>query len=404
MRYKLAPGVVSVERSFDVVIESCGAQPLSVSDVTFEGVPELYFESVIEPFVLPGSSTDPSDARPSQIVSLSFLSNEVGDYQGTLFITSNDPSQPELRIPISVQSRSLLAACPSARVVNESPLEITARDIILLDGSSSFNFNNDDEVLTYEWVVVERPAGSTAQVVERYFNPADTSDGGLSDDLSTPYGMFYADMVGEYIFRLVVTNNLNLRSPSDRCPQPEEETTIIVNSVPNEAIYVTLTWSTPGDEDLSDPINADVDLYFRHPRAERWATGFDIDLWTCNYANPNPDWGSVGPEGNPQLNNDLSSVNYESLLLSEPEFTDQISASSAYRIGVHYYASTSLLPDIGDFGPSNVIIKVYFREDLVGTFERELTSTGHFWEVADITWTQDEQSIEEVNAYYDMVP
>jgi hypothetical protein len=403
MRYELTFGVVSIERVFDVVIESCAAQSLIVSGVTLEGAPELYFESEIDPFMLPGASEDSPEVLPSRVVPLYFLPTEVGDYESTLLIMSDDPAQSELRIPINVQSRSVRDSCPSARISEQSPLDVTPLSLIILDGSASFGFDAEDEPLTYEWLVIQRPSGSVGQVIERPYNPAIIEDGGESDDISTPRAMFFLDLYGEYVFKLVVTNSLGLSSLSDRCPQPDEETTLTVNVTPSESIYVTLSWSTQGDEDPTDLNLADVDLYFRHPNADKWGESAP-DLWTCNYLNMNPDWGVIGPENDPHLHNNSPIANYERLFLKEPEFTHQTPMSSSYRVGVHYYSSMNSAGEQSDVGPLNATMRVYLGEEVIGTYQRELINPGDFWEVADITWTQDERSVTEVNTYFNMIP
>ena len=97
--------------------------------------------------------------------------------------------------------------------------------------------------VSYEWVVVSRPDGSTAQPVERFFNPP-TRDGGEADDQSTPTAQFFVDLAGEYVFNLVVTDDLGFSAPSNTCPQ--QEVAVVVNSLPDEDIHVELhldnTW------------------------------------------------------------------------------------------------------------------------------------------------------------------
>jgi len=68
-------------------------------------------------------------------------------------------------------------------------------DIVLLDGSASSDFNGDP--LTYNWVLTESPAGSTASLS----NPSAINPG------------FRADMTGRYSARLVVSDAIGTSLP-----------------------------------------------------------------------------------------------------------------------------------------------------------------------------------------------
>ena len=97
--------------------------------------------------------------------------------------------------------------CPVAQVdtseVNSFPL-----DILTLNGSLSSDPNDPNGVpVSYHWSVLQRPAGSTAQIVERLFDSNHPAEGGLEDDPTTPTAQFFVDLAGEYRIALTVTNS-----------------------------------------------------------------------------------------------------------------------------------------------------------------------------------------------------
>jgi hypothetical protein len=231
---------------------------------------------------------------------------------------------------------------------------------------SDLDQSTDVQSLRYEWTVVTRPQRSTAQVVERHFNSLRPSDGGEDDDSSTPAASFFVDLVGEYIFTLVISDENGSPLSNDPCTQ--QERTLVINSITEHDIYLELTWTTEGDPNETDTEGTDVDLHFRSPKSQRWR-----ELpYDCYYQNPNPDWGPVGPIGDPSLElDDVNGAGPEIISLDDPEFTDETPDSIPYQIGVHYYASGGLFTT--DYGPSEVTSNIYFMGNLVGTYSKLLT-------------------------------
>src|SRR5438067_4265621 len=100
---------------------------------------------------------------------------------------------------ISASSPSLLAvllvaACadrvPDPVAVAGVPQAVNAGSFVQLDGTASHD--PQDRSLTYSWVIVKRPVGSNAQLV----------------DANTPTPSFLADKPGEYVIELTVSNSL----------------------------------------------------------------------------------------------------------------------------------------------------------------------------------------------------
>ena len=155
---------------------------------------------------------------------------------------------------------------------------------------------------------------------------------------------------------------------------------------PSEALYVELTWITPGDanpDDTGPGAGSDLDLHFAHPFAN---SGEDLDgdpgndPWFDNFFdvfwfNSNPNWGSVDPfiEDDPEVvRDDTDGAGPEIIALDMPE-------DITYRIGVHYWY------DHG-FGDSDAVVRVYIEGALVYTSPPVTLSSRDMWDVAEVVW------------------
>lgn len=81
-----------------------------------------------------------------------------------------------------------------------------ARDVLCLDArdyAPPGTFNDDG--WWFEWLVVQRPDGSTARPVERFFDNARPQDGGEGDDIGTPTVCLFLDLAGAWRLELRVT-------------------------------------------------------------------------------------------------------------------------------------------------------------------------------------------------------
>ena len=390
-RLDFRPTLTGVTASSEVIVESCGAQALEVTQIAYEGSPALTLDTPQTSFTLPGAG----DVRPMQRFHMHFNPTEAEVYEGHLIITSNDPIQPELRIP--VVARGTVNACPEA-VVRDEQLSVRPLDIITLDASGSVDLDGPEGTpVSYEWVVIERPEGSNAQLVERYLNPLAPSNGGIEDDVSTPTAQFFVDLAGEYVFQLIVTDDLGVSAPSDACPQPEAN--VVVNAIPDQDIHIELTWTTPEDPNETDNEGTDVDLHFRHPNGSQWFG----PRYDCYYDHKFPDWGERGPLNNPILDlDDVNGAGPENINLDEPEYTDETTIPGPYIVGVDYYRSGGFVTS--DFGASEATVNIYLGGALAETFTRTLYTRGNFWEVAGIIWTARERRVERIDRFYNTAP
>ena len=391
-RLEFGPSLIDFDNIQNVVVESCGGQILEIRDIRIEGSNYSLGAGLPPSFPQALPARDETNI-PSQSFEVIFNPTAEEVYEGLLIIESSDPTKEVLEIPIL--GLGSVNACPSA-AVTQSDYEALPLDMITLDGSASVDADGPNGVpVEYEWVVVQRPEGSTAQPVESFANPLRPADGGPQDDLSTPQAQFFVDLAGEYLIELYVRDNLGFEAPSDTCPQPEA--TIRINSLPDEDIHVELTWTTAGDADETDDNGTDVDLHFLHPNAPSW----EHYTYDCYYANKFPDWGPSGPTGNPSLDiDDVNGAGPENINLNDPEFTPNL----PYKVGVVYYSSGSVFGVGNDYGASDATIRVYLFGQLEGEWTRTLNTTGNFWEVAGVIWKQNEKRVQEINRFYNTVP
>ena len=271
--------------------------------------------------------------------------------------------------------------CPSPNVL-EADVVREPLDILVLDGSAS---TDAGVIEAYEWVVIDRPDGSSSMVVESFANPLVPNDGGVPDNPSTPNALFFLDLAGTYVFSLRVTNAAGITAPSEACPDAEALITVTVRD--GRDISVELVWDTPGDADQTDREGTDMDLHFRHPMGMEWFQA----PYACYFGNSSPDWGQIGfLDDDPSIDlDDTNGAGPERISLERAQDTEGFGAG--YRVAVHYYRSTmGNFGNGGDWGPSTATIRIHLAGVLAAERERILAQTNDFWEVADIFWTNEE--------------
>ena len=267
------------------------------------------------------------------------------------------------------------AGCPEA-IVAEPEIRVRPLETISLDGRASRA--QGGRLVRYEWVVVDRPDGSTAQPLESFATPERPQDGGAPDNLATPRAVFFVDLAGTYELELRVTDNGGRSAPSDACPGPRARMRVISRS--GGGIHLQLVWSTPGDDNEADDLGSDLDIHLRHPAGRAWSTS-PLD---CYFANNSPDWGPAGAAGNPTLDiDDVAGAGPENINLERPEETGPL--GGPYQVGVHAW---NLFGSFGnaDLGPSDVTLRIFLDGDLGFEAERRFVADKDLWEAADIFW------------------
>lgn len=399
--------LVDREDSRALLVQSCGKVPVTIRSVRLRDDSDPAFDlnresmppelSTPDGLILPGyTQEDRNEGRPPPMreLEITFSPREQRIHNGTLVIETDDPQFPEREV--SILGRGVINACPQARAVQEN-FAVVPLDTILLDGTPSIDQDGPDNLpVEYQWVITSRPEGSSSLPVEAFFDASQPSSGGRPDDLRTPTAAFFVDLAGTYTAELRVRDNLGLNSES--CGNAAVVTII---ARPREAIHIQLTWDTPGDQNLEDGTGADLDLHLLHPYAQTWGQRGLVDEYDCFFLNGTPDWGQTGNESdNPTLDIDnFTGGGPENISLSEPENTTALGGT--YQVGVHYYSSVDR-ETLFDYGPSSARLRVYIRGELTWDFTdssvaggnnpglKEMTSTGHFWNAAEISWPEGE--------------
>ncbi len=253
--------------------------------------------------------------------------------------------------------------CPVPRTLVDE-FQVEPGDVVVLDASPSMG------AVSWEWIVVARPEGSTSQLVESFFDNAAPANGGVADATATDTALFWVDLAGLYVFELRVMGPDGTTAPSEACPF---EARVAVDARVQAGLSIQITWETPRDNNPDDRVGGDVDIHLRHPFAQAWNSApFD-----CFFQNPTPDWPPNGPVGNPTLDIDsIVAPGPESITVLQP--TDH----GAYLAGAYYFSQSRDPP----LGPSLVNMRVFIGGEVAWESEEavELERDGLMWEAVAI--------------------
>ena len=255
-------------------------------------------------------------------------------------------------------------SCPQAmaraRIQGTEPWLIRLAPIPLqtleFDGRGSTGVGID--IGSYDWSVVQRPDGSTAE---------------LTPNGNVPNPTFFVDLAGTYRFELQVRDAAGVES----CEAAE----ITVIATPDEDIHIQLVWQTPGDPnelDTGGGTGSDLDLHFMHPNGD-----WDTSPWDCHWKNKTPNWGdSISRDDDPSLDiDDTDGAGPENINLNNPEGTAVEPVT--YKVGVFYFSDH-------DYGAVDSTVRIFIEGTL--SFESTFVSLAdrEFWDVARIEWPSGE--------------
>ena len=208
----------------------------------------------------------------------------------------------------------------------------------VFDGSGSFDASGNI-IVSYYWELVGLPEGSSA--VLPY------NSGIIIPD-------FYADLAGEYVGQLTVTNELG---DTDIC-----QTTL--EAIPAQSLWIEMFWQYSGD---------DMDLHLLAPGGTL-ETNSDCYYANCSWSEL--DWGIAGvTEDNPGLDiDDISGTGPENINIYSPQ------TNGVYTVYVHDY------PGSVYSGPNDVTINVYLNGSLVWSDTRPVSIENSYTPFALIDW------------------
>ena len=278
------------------------------------------------------------------------------DDEAVLSVSSTDDASPLL---VDIVGNGVDLECPIAKAEariaetgmwDEHSVFGVPLDEIEFDGRQSYDPDEPDVEVVYEWSLTDQPLNSTAQLQ----NP-ESAQPSLT-----------ADIAGRYVVELVVYDGAGLAT----CDPAQ----IIIEIEPQAAIHVELTWEVPAAQDGT---GVDLDLHYLHPNGN-WSE----EPWGVYWANPNPttEWND-GSE---------ISLDIDDRTGQEPENInhDRPDANYDYSVGVYYFS------DQPGYGATDARVRIFFHDALILEKQQRLhtagggagpeATTGDFWYVADI--------------------
>ena len=221
--------------------------------------------------------------------------------------------------------------------------EVGPLDTVWLDGSASYD-PGGNEPLTYQWKLLSKPSGSTADIT-------------WVSTWETP--VFFADLAGDYVFELGVTNTLGASDPT-----PDEVT---ITAKPSDGFYVQVSWNTS---------DTDIDLHILRTASTQIFDSPD----DCCFCNMNPSWYATGSGDDPSQDwDDIDGYGPETTTIDSP-------ANGSYRVLLHFYGENGMTSCDGPCKPTDIAVKVYVAGTEIGSYTGTLTDQGQVWEVATFDW------------------
>ncbi len=290
-------------------------------------------------------------------IPIGFMPQAPGQYEGAVFIESNDENQPHRVVNLKGQGRPY--DCPQAVIRAYNPdrgeaiadpqgqLNAVPLDNIDLDASQSRDPEGSG-IARVQWRIAQRPTDST--------NELDNTDQTTST--------IWMQLAGTYVVELNVWNGLGVKS----C-QPARMT---LNAIADQDIHIQLVWHTPNDPDQTDANGADLDIHLLHPNGNfHW----NLPPWDCFWQNMAPDWGQQGDAtDDPSLDiDDIDGAGPENINLDNPE------SGATYHVGVYYFSDHN-------YGTSYATVRLYLGGQLAFEQDRKRMTSQEFWHAADIAW------------------
>ena len=335
---------VNIPAFCDVSIGNDGQRELTITDVG-------YIPSNDPVFSVSGAFPIPLGLPPGSAttVRVQFRPTVAQAYVGGIFMTTTDPTQVDVIIPLTGSGGANPTAVARVLSVNGTPTTeaspaVRPLDNVVLTGADSAAGTPGRTITGYTWELITRPAGST---VELTTPGAMTTGFSFNSSGSNRPGI---DVSGTFVARLTVRDDAGVASTNDA--------RVTLNAIPTEDLNIQLTWDDP---------DADIDLHVVRGLGPRWGTN------DCHYGNCKTpavlNWG--GGDASPRLNvDDTDGFGPEIINIVQP-------SNGTYTVGVHNYRGR---PGI------EVTIKITVQGALLGEYTRTLTACDQWWDVARVIW------------------
>lgn len=304
------------------VIEGPTRERLRITAQAFDdvGIATTSFELLESP---PASRTNigPSTSAGSEY-SAPFTPDRAGDYR-VLFTATDE-------VGLSDSCEIIVVGTPSPPTLDCPDVEtrpLTRTDV-------GCNVEDDGEIVSWTWSLVDTPMGSGAG----------QPNGDTQDARFTP------DIAGEYVLEVIAVDDQGF----------EVRETILVSAIATEGLRVEVTWDSSGD----------MDTHLLAPTARMWGDN-NLDCYYANCIHERRNWGSAASaEDDPSLDLDNTTA-------FGPENTNiETPADGTYRVGVHAFSGTS-----------NVTVNVYCGGSTTvprQTFGPVNVTDRLIWRVADV--------------------
>ena len=288
------------------------------------------------PFTLVTDPTGQAIAGGSEFTVIAEYSpdDEAEGHAADLVISSTDPDEPEVTVVLLGGNGGDDYQLPIANIDCDAIAANAPPKTVVMDGRGSDDPEDTDDLydLDYAWELLSQPELSRTSIR----NPTE----------ATPE--LFLDVAGVYEIQLTVTDFNGVSS---------EPTVCEADIVPNEALYVALSWDTP---------NSDLDLHMVPEGNAMWG------CMDCFFCTPVPDWPSIWGTPVYALDN-TSGYGPENINVVNP-------GPIKYYIRTHYYT------DHGG-GESRATASIYINGDLISTHTATLNQAQR-WKIGYVEFDE----------------
>ena len=301
-------------------------------------------------------ATNPPVVGPqaSSDLVLSFRPQDTERHTGTVIIRSNDPFDPEIRVPLQAQA----VECPTATaILVDADLQIEPFDTVRIDGRDSEATAPGTFIPPppdgYQWTLLVRPVGSTAVLA------SETNDRTELD----------VDLAGLYQVQLEVFAADTTR-PDNAPIRSCTPSTVDIDVKPSDDLHIQLVW---------DHEAADFDLHLLKEDGDVFTHEGDVYFSNRQPVAPDDPGWSENPDENPRLDvDDDRGYGPENTNIKHP------APGSRWTVLVHYWnkqtqgsATTSATVRLFAYGRQSIELTQLFSADQ------------QMWRAIEIVWGDD---------------
>jgi len=317
-----------------ITIRNVGIRDLLIDETRF--VPDDESDTSIRLVtpIQPGWAVSPGESVTTNVA---FLPTDTDPASGHVLIRSNDPDEPEVLVPVNGQG----VTCPIAVAeLIDDGIELKPFDTVRLDGRDSYTETPGTVISSYEWVIEQRPVGSTSVPKTPEAERTDLT----------------MDLAGQYVVRLTVTDDRGVRSCNDAI--------VTLFAKPDADLHIQLVWDHP---------TADLDLHLLKEGGEAFTHEGDV-----YFSNRTPDWSPI-PEQNPTLDvDDSGGYGPENINLVTP------APGSKWTVLVHYWNAQT------DGDPFTLAsVRIWAKGQQVVDVSQAFEEDEILWTALEITWPDD---------------